>query len=192
MLICTEEKIRAAESFIKSTKIQLSIKPADQSHHEKFIRDDFFQINATCYFLNAVVFELIVKIFWEIDNGRECRHTHLLDKLYPELSDWSRAFLENQYITLKNEVESTLKDAKGKSDLNITYADLESALVTNKEVVMDYKYEMKPNSSNSVFDSIVTSQDFYYTIPYQLCEKFFSKSLERIKILSSNTIKDAS
>ncbi|MBN7820323.1 hypothetical protein [Bowmanella yangjiangensis] len=192
MLSCTEEKIRAAESFIKSTKIQLSIKPADQSHHEKFIRDDFFQINATCYFLNAVVFELIVKIFWEIDNGRECRHTHLLDKLYPELSDGSRAFLENQYITLKNEVESTLKNAKGKSDLNITYADLESALVTNKEVVMDYKYEMKPNSSNSVFYNIVTSQDFYYTIPYQLCEKFFSKSLERIKILSSNTIEDAS
>lgn len=192
MLSCTEEKIRAAENFIKSTKIQLSIRPADQSHHEKFIRDDFFQINATCYFLNAVVFELIVKIFWEIDNGRECRYTHLLDKLYPELSDGSREFLENQYITLKNEVESTLKNAKGKSDLNITYADLESALVTNKKVVMDYKYEMKPNSSNSVFDNIVTSQDFYYTIPYQLCEKFFSKSLERIKILSSNTIEDAS
>lgn len=181
MLIHTEDKLKAAESFIKSIKLQLSVRPANPDHHQKFIENDFYQINKVCYFLNAVVFELIVKIFYEIDNNKECPRHHNLKNIYKELSGESQKFVKDKYEELKKETENFLRVKNDDSSLELSYADFQKVLKTNGEIVMHRKYDMKLDSNNAVFNNMVVFEGSHYTIPYSICEKIFSEILNKIK-----------
>ena len=183
MLDCTKDKISAVKTFIKSIKIQLSLKPAQESAMDDFLENDFFQLNSTCYFLNSVILELLIKIFWEIEKSKECPHTHSIENLYSQLSKDSQDFLSSKYTELKIQLEHKI-NSSSPNDLGLNYSNFETILSSNKKVVMDYKYEMKPNSENSVFNNMVSVGDHYYMIPYSLCEQFFLSLLARVESLT--------
>lgn len=181
MLNSTKSKLNATEAFLKSVQFQLSISPQDETQHIKFIKNDFLDINTTCYFLNSVIFELIIKILWEINHNKECTFTHDLRKLFSELSEESQKFLQQNYSQFKTQVESAIDSVTGGVNENINYCDLDEALDINKKIVMNFKYEMTPSSKNSLFNNIVSTDKHLYTIPHTLCKGFFESLLNEIK-----------
>ena len=92
--------------------------------------------------LNAIVLEITIKVIWELDNNRDCKHTHNISKLYKGLKENSRRELEKVYdeqSTLISSLEGT--DKKGQrmriGDLVQlqTLRDALVAKVTSRQVV---------------------------------------------------------
>lgn len=181
MLDSTKSKLNAAESFLKSIQIQLSIKPQNEAQHRKFLENDFLDINTTCYFLNSVVFELIIKMLWELDKNKKCYFTHDLKKLFSELSKESQLLVVQSYSRFKSEIETAIKSTPEGLNANIKYCDLNEALALNETIIKDFKYEMNPSSKNSVFNNIVSTDEFFYAIPFQHCKGFFETLFSEIR-----------
>ena len=74
----TKDKFESAQRFFKSCKMLSEIG----------IRENDAQLDfsITCYFLYSVIFELIIKILYELDTNKLCSKTHELEKLYNNLN----------------------------------------------------------------------------------------------------------
>ncbi len=119
--------------------------------------------------LNAVVFEIAIKVIWELDHDEECRHTHNIDTLYDELNEKSRRELKEIYdekSTVLAGLEGTNK--KGQrirlEDL-VQFQSLQDALVANKYIMKNFKYDGGFNGKSSAMGSVIWNKGILWTIP---------------------------
>jgi HEPN domain-containing protein len=96
-------------------------------------------------FLEAVAFELAIKIYFEIDNNKEAPHTHNLGEIFPKLSETTRKDIENffaQEVVVKAKL---MENVIGKK---LYIPEFKEAISNNSEMVMNFKYRpVLPNGS---------------------------------------------
>ena len=123
------------------------------------------------HMLNAIVFEIAVKVIWELDNNRECRHIHDIGALYQQLSEKSRREMEEIYDE-KSAILAGLEgtDKKGNriqlSDL-VEFQSLEEALIANEDTMKNFKYDGVFNGKSSAMGSIMwdKERDLMWALP---------------------------
>lgn len=90
-----KDKLEMAEAFLESAVLleqSLYRTVLDDSKEEIEARKDKqrYQRKKACHFLYAIIFELTIKIIWELEKGEECEHKHHIFKFYKQLSCESR------------------------------------------------------------------------------------------------------
>lgn len=101
----------------------------------------------TGHFLQAVVLELIIKAFYELDLRRRAPFTHNVVRLYRQLRQESREFLESAFEEAR---ERRGQQFSGIED--VEFHPLEHVLQNNETTVKNFKYDAKGVPSNSAAD----------------------------------------
>lgn len=138
------------------------------------------------HFLYALVFELSIKIIYEIEQGEKAPHHHNIWSLYnKKLSPASKKRIfdmyDNQVSTAKNLIVqfNGLPDTDGRPwDLNLDMQSLEEALKANEEIVVNFKYDGQFKGKCSVLCSMMWYNDQHIILPKALANAIvFPKAL---------------
>ena len=133
--------------------------------------DQILERKKVCHFLYALVFELAIKIIWEIEHGEECDcHRRILD-FYTELSRKKQSRIRELY----NAQASLIKTREGLQRTgnrvcvnNLTeFQSLEEALEANYDTVTNFKYEGLFHGKSSVIEGVIWNEDveLIYILP---------------------------
>ena len=189
-----KEKLESAESFFKTCEA-ISKNPRSETEKENFDENYRLPCAKTCYFLNAIIFELLIKIFYEKNRNESSEKIHNLKKIYGKLCTETQDFIKCAYNELKKNVEREIAvAARQQQNINITYCDLNEALSHNGDIVTNFKYQQTFNKKNSVFSVVIKPElvitkpkdkEIIYVVPYHIYSSFFEKLFKKIKPPSS-------
>ena len=119
--------------------------------------DSVLKHGVTSHFLQAMVLELLVKIFFELDTNREAPFTHNLPKLYKKLRSATQQHIEAKY----NEAHER-KCQRFVQVPDVTFHPFSDVLQNNEKTVKNFKYDAMGVDSNSAFDSTFFQEVFAY------------------------------
>lgn len=171
------DKIKMARGFLDSAQLLERtlghVIAGSQDEAESKVDDTRFGRKTTAHFLYAVVFELCIKIIWEIEYNRPPKPNHDILSRYRELSKESRQAISDMYDTQLKNTENTISRANSgvidnKGDvvnLCIQLQSLQDALKSNPQTMRDFKYDGKFTGKSSAFGSIMWSNDIIYILP---------------------------
>ena len=187
----TKEKFYMAKCFWDSSRFLSRMKPLGEKERENFINNQQLKFYTTCYFLNSMIFELVIKVLYELDKSKLCDKTHNLGKIYNNLSKENQEFIEGQYNCLKRSLETKIvSPAKKQKKIDIGYCDFQRALELNQRVITDFKYDNNFFEESSVFLPCITSEEgkqrTVYLIPESCYSNFFEIIFGRIENLIDN------
>ena len=166
-------KISMAKSFLDSAQLlEITIHHViakSREEAESKVDDTRFRRKMTAHFLYAVVFELCIKIIWEIEHNCPPKPNHDVLSRYRELSKGSRQQISEMYATqVKNTKHIISLANSGKTDnvnLGIELQSLEEALASNQETVKNFKYDGRLNGKSSVLCSVLWDDNEIYILP---------------------------
>ena len=125
--------------------------------------DQVLERRKVCHFLYAMIFELAIKIIWEVENEKECEHHHRILEFYKELSrekQWKIKGLYNAQAALIKTQEGFQRTGKRVHVNDLTqYQSLEEALEANSDTVTNFKYEGLFRGKSSVIGGVMWNED---------------------------------
>ena len=135
-----------------------------------------------CYYLNAVILELIVKIF-NLMSGKKDMRSHGLDEIYLKLSDNYRSHIERLYSEMAEEVRGAASKLETQFGKVRSYCNIVDALKHNKKIMTDFKYEGSHTKENIVFRNILffDNDSPLFIVEFSYIKRFFYKLLEIIE-----------
>lgn len=172
-----DDKIRMAKSFLDSAQLLERttdhILAGSREEAEVKVADTRFGRKMTAHFLYSIVFELCIKIIWEIEHNITPKLTHDILSLYEELSDDSkRKITELYYLQVRNieaiisVANSGIKNRRGDTvNLSVKLQSLEDALMSNQDTIKNFKYDGRLGGKSSVFCSVLWTEKLIYTLP---------------------------
>ena len=188
-----EERLKSAEYFLETAKylesdppiaVPLGTSPTAAAEIED---RQIWSNRITCHMLYAIVFEISIKIIWELDNNEECRFTHNISELFEELSYDSRRCLGNIFdvkSTALAQLQGT--DKRGNpvriGDL-VELQSLREALKANEDVMKNFKYETRYNGKSSIMGNAIWSDERVWTLPSSndnFAESLFRYTVDRV------------
>lgn len=121
------------------------------------------------HMLDAIVFEISVKVLWELDHDADCRNTHNIGALYAELSHSSQRDIKEIYDDQSanlSSVEATDSEGHTKrlADL-VPFQSLDEALLANADTIRNFKYEGSFKGKSSVMGSAMWDGNTFWTLP---------------------------
>ena len=133
---------------------------AGASARESAIADHQLMCAHVAHLLNSIVFEISVKILWEIDNGSEPRHTHNVGKLFKGLSDDTKRYLTNLYEDTRTQMDQYPRDG-GSGVLGdlVSFQSLDEALVANEDTIKNFKYNGAVRGKSTLMGRLVWNLD---------------------------------
>ena len=169
-------KISMAKSFLDSAQLlertTNQIIASSQEEAELKADDTRFRRKMTAHFLYAVVFELCIKIIWEIENNKPPKTNHDILSRYRELSPDSRGAIFDIYDTQVRNIKHIISLANGQVDskgnivnLRIKLQSLEDALKSNEETVKNFKYDGRLDGKSSALCSVMWDDDEIFILP---------------------------
>lgn len=169
-------KIFMTKSFLDSAQLlertTNQIIAGSQEEAESKADDTKFRRKMTAHFLYAVIFELCIKIIWEIEHGTSPKPNHDILSRYDELSDESTEMISNFYSTQVTNIKHLISLSNGQVDskskvvnLNINLQSLEDALESNQETIKNFKYDGRFNGKSSVLCSVMWTDDKIFLLP---------------------------
>ena len=121
-----------------------------------------WQKKKVCHFLYAMVFELAIKIMWEVENSRESEHIHNILQIYKELSRKKRSKIRQLYDTQVSEITNQVGQRNGArirvEDLT-EFQSLKQALKANYATVTAFKYHGLYKGKSSVIGGVIWNED---------------------------------
>ena len=170
------DKIKMAQGFLDSAQLLErtlnQVVAKSQEEAESKVDDTRYTRKMTAHFLYAIVFELCIKIIWEIEHNEPPKPNHDILSRYRELSKESRQAISDMYdnqvkITqnIISRSNSGVTDDYGETvSLCIELQSLEDTLKSNPETMRDFKYDGKLTQKSSAFGSIIWSKDRRYLL----------------------------
>ena len=173
-----DKKIFMAQSFLDSAifleKTQ-DFLPADLFNSPEDARAKFdnpLPRKVVIHFSYAVVFELSIKIIWEIEQGKEAPHHHNISLLYKKLSPVSKQKISDLYAVQVSNMKKLISECNGRKNrsgqivnLNPDFQSLQEALEVNQQTVKNFKYDGQFKEKSSVLCSIMWTDDLIYVLP---------------------------
>lgn len=112
--------------------------------------------SVTGHYLQAIVLELFIKIFYELDVGKIAPFTHNLPNIFLTLEKETKEFLEEKYENARNR---RINEFEG-IDSDITFHPLNEVLAQNEILVKNFKYDAKGTPTNYSLDQIFYTEIF--------------------------------
>ena len=168
-----EEKLKIAETFMETAEF-LEIAPylasIGESKEQIGARKDKQNLERkeVCHFLYAIVFELAIKIIWEIEKEKECRRTHNILDLYKELSFKKQSPIKDLYDNQVSIIKNLEGERGGKKIRFKDLADFQSldeALKSNQDTITNFKYDGQFRGKSSVMGSVIWNNKGIWTLP---------------------------
>ena len=171
------EKLETAETFLETAEL-LEIAP-----HPPFIGESIEETDArehrlrfrkkkACHFLYAIIFELAIKIIWEVENGRESEYIHNILQIYNELSCEKQSKIKEMYETQASLIKS--QEAQNNEDrIRVNdwteFQSLEDALEANYATVRDFKHDGVYRGKSSVIGGVIWNNviEELWIVPYR-------------------------
>lgn len=137
------------------------------------------------HFLYAMVFELSIKIIWEIEQGKSAPHHHNILCLYRELSPSSQQKISDLYDIQVSNMKQVISKCNGRRNrggqivnLKIDLQSLENALEVNEPTVKNFKYDGQINGKSSVLCSTMWTDNRIMILPQLIANAIiFPKAL---------------
>lgn len=193
-----DRKIFMAQSFLDSTilnerTIAFPIEANSVNSPEEVqakLENIKLGIKHVTHFLYAMVFELSIKIIWEIEHGKEPQHRHNILHLYKQLSQASQQKISDMYDDQVSNMEKLISECNGRRNeggeivnLNLDLQSLEDALEVNEQIVKNFKYDAQLNGKSSVLCSIMWDGDTMWILPRLIADAItFPKALLKYAI----------
>ncbi|MDN3562719.1 hypothetical protein [Vreelandella neptunia] len=111
----------------------------------------------TGHFLQAVVLELLVKIFYELDTNKGAPFTHNLPRIYRDLKSATQQHIEAKYDEARERKRKLFVQIP-----DVTFHPFSDVLRNNEKTVKNFKYDGMGVDSNSAFDSTFFQEIFSY------------------------------
>ena len=143
------------------------------------------KIKLVTHFQYAMVFELCIKIIWEIEQGKEPPYHHNILCLYRQLSQASQQKISDMYDDQVSNMNRVISECNGRRNeggqivnLNLDLQSLENALEVNEKIVKNFKYDGQLNGKSSVLCSIMWNSTGIWTLPKLIADAItFPKDL---------------
>ena len=165
-------KISMAKSFLDSSQLlertTNQIIAGSREEAESKADDTRYRRKMTAHFLYAVVFELCIKIIWEIEHNKTPKPNHDILSRYRELSKDTRQAISDLYDTQVRNTKHIISQANSGGNvvnLCIELQSLEDALTSNQETIKNFKYDGKLDKKSSVLCSIMWDENEIYVLP---------------------------
>ena len=162
-----QEKLEMAEAFMaaaESLETTLFLKVSGDSAKNQ----QRYQRKQVCYFLYAIIFELSIKIIWEIEKGEQCRRTHEILEMYRELSSEKQLHIkdlyDNQAAIIRNMKKQPEKNEIGNPD-SINFQSLDEALESNGDTMINFKYEGIFRGKSSLIGGVIWNNEDSWILP---------------------------
>ena len=187
-----DRKIFMAESFLDTAIFHektLDLVPIDTGDSIEDVEaragDITFKRKLVTHFLYAVVFELSIKIIYEIEQGESAPHHHNIFSLYKKISEESQQKISDMYDLQVANMKKLISECNGRRNrggqivnIRLNMQSLEEALKANDQTVRDFKYDGRFNGKSSVLCSIMWTDDRIMTIPSSISNAIvFPKAL---------------
>ena len=166
-------KFSMAKGFLESAQLLERsldhVVAGSQEEAEAKKADSIYGKKMTAHFLYSVIFELCIKIIWEIEHNTTPKPNHDILSRYRELSKKTRQKIAEIYdIQVRNtkgiisEIEANNDDFESQS---IKLQSLEEALTSNQKTIINFKYDGKFGGKSSAFCSIMWSDNETLLVP---------------------------
>lgn len=163
------EKMRMAEALLESVNIlsKRLMRPERSGRIAPIIvetfegrREQLILTRMACHFLCAMVFELAIKIIWEVEKQKKkCNPHHRISEYYEDLSLERQSHIRRLYERQANLIRREIyTDAAGR-DYRIEFQSLEEALEANPDTVKNFKYDGKLRGKSSVISGVMWIDD---------------------------------
>ena len=120
------------------------------------------------HMLNAIIFEIAIKILWELDNEKKPKNTHDIFKLYEGLKPNSQSDLKSLYDEKVKLLAGTEGNQGGQQvrfgDL-VQFQSWEDALHANRDVMVNFKYDGIYKGKSSAMGSAVWNNETLWMMP---------------------------
>lgn len=140
------------------------------------------------HLLDSIVFEIGIKVLWELEMGTEYPYTHDIQHLFCELLPSTQTDVEEMYdAALPSIRDLSGTDANGQptsvSD-RVEFQTLLDALHENQDVIKKFKYDLEFRGKSSSLGSVIWNRDegTVYALPPVARGRFpqlFSEYVER-------------
>ena len=169
-----DRKIFMAQSFLDMAAFlerspDFTRAKSDKEAEARFYSTQLGKKSVT-YFLYAVIFEISIKIIWEMEQGKESPHSHNIFRLYKELTPASQQKISDMYDTQVSNMKIFISEISDLANYNWDLQSLEDALKINEKVLIDFKYDGKTNEKSSVFSGMLWTDDKIILIPQSLAK----------------------
>ena len=132
-----------------------------------------------------MVFELSIKIIYEIEQGKKAPYHHNILCLYKKLSPAVQQKISDLYDVQVSNMKKVISECNGRRNrggkivnLKPDLQTLEDALEINQQTVKNFKYDGGFNGKSSVFCSTMWTNDRIMLLPNLLAEAIvFPKDL---------------
>jgi len=111
--------------------------------------DSALKHSVTVHFLQSVVMELIIKVFFELDCKKAAPFTHNLPKIYKNLSADTKSMLEEKF----NEARKRREQQFAMISSDVVFHSLSDVLINNEKTVKNFKYDAMAVQFNSSADN---------------------------------------
>lgn len=147
------------------------------------------------HMLCAVALEIAIKVLWELEHRKACRHTHDIKTLYNELNIQSQQQLKKMYdekMSALAALEGTQKDGKHvRIGEIVQFASLKEALDANEDTMRNFKYDNKFTGKSSAMGIMMWNSQRQYVLPPLQGESFiealFRYTREQIQNAANGT-----
>lgn len=137
------------------------------------------------HFLYAMVFELSIKIIYEIEQGEAAPRHHKISILYKDLSPAAQQKISDLYDVQVSNMKKVISECNGRRNkggkivnLKPDLQTLEDALEVNEQTVTNFKYDGGFNGKSSVFCSTMWTDDHILILPQLIAKTIvFPKDL---------------
>ncbi len=120
-------------------------------------RDQVLRHSVTRYYLQAVVLELVIKMFYELDLRKPAPFTHNLVNLFNELNKETKDFGVAKFDEARNRRRKQFEQIK-----DVEFHPLQDVLANNEMIVKNFKYDVIGVPSNSSVDGTFYDEVFKY------------------------------
>ena len=167
MIQSIKDKLEMAEAFLESAALleqPLYRTVLGDSEEEIEARKDKqrYQRKKACHFLYAIIFELAIKIIWEVEKGEECEHKHHILKFYKQLPCESQLKIKELYGAQASMIRTQEGRRKGNrisvNDLT-KFQSLGEALKANYGTVTGFKYNGLYEGKSSVVGGVIWNEE---------------------------------
>ena len=167
------QRVEAGEAYVAIAKYLDSrppLKMVEGGPEEQERERDKHSWNSiiVCHILYAIVFEISIKIVWELDNGQACRHTHDINALFDELADDSQSKIRSIFdvqVASVSEIEGTLSGVTRKLGDVVPFSSWKEALQANEDIVKNFKYDNKFKGKSTLVGSSIWNGRTLWDLP---------------------------
>ena len=184
-----DHKIFMAQSFLDTAQLH-ELTPnfviGSSPEEAKAKRDDtVLGKKLVTHFLYAMVFEISIKIIYEIEQGKEAPYHHNILRLYKKLSPASQQKISHLYDVQVSNIKDIISKCNGSRNragqivnIKLDLQTLEDALEVNEQTVINFKYDGKIKGKSSALCSTMWTDKRIMIIPNLFAEAIvFPKTL---------------